>query len=76
MNAFYTMTKVVRVDRFMQGPKLAEGKVWVNRGDKVWSEENSPHGPESDPNHSSYELHIFGEHHKTFMQRQYKGTGQ
>lgn len=30
--------------------------------------------PESDPNHPMYELHIFGEHHATFMQRQHKAA--
>lgn len=27
---------------------------------------------EGDPNHPMYDLHIFGEHHETFMRRQYK----
>ena len=72
MNTFHTLNGIVQVDRFMQGPKLAGGKVWVSRGHKVWVEEASPHGPESDPNHRCYELHLFGEHHEAFLQRQYK----
>lgn len=27
------------------------------------------------PNHPQYDLHLFGEHHQTFMQRQYRPAG-
>lgn len=27
---------------------------------------------EGNPNHPRYDLHLFGEHHETFLQRQYK----
>lgn len=27
---------------------------------------------EGNPNHPMYDLHLFGEHHETFMNRQYK----
>lgn len=30
---------------------------------------------EGNPNHPNYDLHIFGEHHESFLARQYKGEG-
>lgn len=64
--------KALHSSTFMRGPKAGCGKVWNRLYDNVWAEENSPHGPESNPNHNSYALHIFGEHHESFMRRQYK----
>ncbi len=72
MHTFYTLNGAVQVERFMQAPKLADGKVWVSHRPNHWTEECSPHGPESDPNHSCYDMYLFGEHHETFMRRQYK----
>lgn len=63
--------KVIHSDTFMRGPRAGEGKVWIRRYDNVWVEEDTPHGPESDPNHKRYELHLFGEHHESFLRRQY-----
>lgn len=63
--------KVIHSDTFMRGPKPGEGKVWSRRYDNVWVEEDAPHDAESDPNHPAYDLHLFGEHHKLFMSRQY-----
>lgn len=64
--------KVIHSDTFMRGPRAGEGKVWVRRYDNTWVEEDTPHGPMSNPNHISYDLHIFGEHHESFIRRQYK----
>jgi hypothetical protein len=63
---------VTETDRFMQGPPLAPGMAWVEYRPNHWVEQTSPHGPESDPNHPSYDLHIFGHHYKPFMERQHK----
>ena len=73
MHTFLTADgRILKFERFLQGPKLGDGKVWNWRYDDVWVEEDSPHGLESDPNHKVYELHIFGEHHASLMRRQYK----
>ena len=63
--------EIVHSATFMKGPNPGKGKVWSRSLNNIWSEEDSSHGPESSPNHRSYELHIFGEHYATFMRRQY-----
>lgn len=72
MFTFHTLTGTVQVERFMQGPKLSPGMMWRQQDNGNWKEVVSTFGPESDPNHPNYDLHLFGEHHITFMQRQYK----
>ena len=62
----------IGADTFMHGPDLAPGMVWVRDGDYgPWREVPTMYGPESDPNHRSHELHIFGVHYVEFLARQY-----
>lgn len=71
-HTFYTRDKVTQCERFMEAPALKEGCVWQNTAPGIWVELTSPHNAESNPNHRCYDLHIFGEHHETFLRRQYK----
>lgn len=71
----------IKANRFMEGPTLRPGMAWrdespLGSDDHSWREVPSPHSPESDPNHPSYNNKIFGYDEKEFMARQYKTSRQ
>lgn len=73
--------KRIKANRFMEGPTLRPGMAWrdespLGSDDHSWREVPSPHSPESDPNHPSYNNKIFGYDEKEFMARQYKTSRQ
>jgi len=70
----YFNTSAVMTDEEFHAMSFEERLQMLNDAygdDNTWVEEASPHDERSDPNHSSYDLHLFGQHYKTFLRRQY-----